>query len=303
MAHLPSYSIPTSGPTEGRNRRGNTLSGRHAARQPRRYHVARAANSPRGAHHRRRRHPAHALLNHFAIATPTISYHEHSGPIGLAIALVALAEGDVALVSDAGTPAISDPGIELVQAAISAGYPVVPIPGPSAVITALIASGLPTNEFTFLGFLPRRAKERRALLQGIIDEPRTLILYEAPHRLQACLDDLLAVLGDRHTCLARELTKLHEEWLRGPLSQLRARYSHQNEPRGEYTLVIAGAPQASYSHAEEEKLEALEADARERLRALLAEGRTTRDAAAQVARELALPRREAYRLALALHES
>lgn len=242
------------------------------------------------------------LLNHFAIATPTMSFHEHSGPAGIATVLAALAEGDVALVSDAGTPAISDPGEDLVRAALVTGYPVTPIPGPSAVVTALIASGLPTGQFTFLGFLPRRAQERRALLETIRDLPQTLVLYEAPHRLRACLDDLFAVLGDRPACLARELTKLHEQFLRGPLSQLQASYRGASEPRGEYTLVIAGAPPVSESRADEEP-EALEAHARERLRALLADGQSTRDAATQVARELAMPRREVYRLALALSGS
>ena len=236
------------------------------------------------------------LLNHFEITTPTISYHEHSGRVGIAIVLVALAEGDVALVSDAGTPAISDPGADLVSAAIAAGYPVTPIPGPSAVITALIASGLPTDQFTFLGFPPRRKHERRALLASVRNEPRTLALYEAPHRLRACLDDLLAVLGDRDACLARELTKLHEEWLRGKLTSLRAHYTRE-EPRGEYTLVIAGAhdtrrPEIKVEPAEREKM------ARARLRALLTEGNSTRDAAAQVAAELGISRRDAYRLAL-----
>ncbi|HEU5348073.1 MAG TPA: SAM-dependent methyltransferase, partial [Ktedonobacterales bacterium] len=188
-------------------------------------------------------------------------------------------------------------GADLIRAALQAGYPVIPIPGPSAVITALIASGLPTSEFTFLGFLPRRSQERRALLQSVSREPRTLVLYEAPHRLRACLDDLLAVLGDRDACLARELTKLHEQWLRDTLSNLRARYAAQEEPRGEYTLVVAGAPPVAIPRVEEQP-EALHATARERLRVLLAEGHGTRDAAAQVARELAMSRREAYRLAL-----
>ncbi|HET9978981.1 MAG TPA: 16S rRNA (cytidine(1402)-2'-O)-methyltransferase [Ktedonobacterales bacterium] len=236
------------------------------------------------------------LLNHFEIATPTISYHEHSGPVGIAIVLVALAEGDVALVSDAGTPAISDPGADLVSAALAAAYPVTPIPGPSAVITALIASGLPTDQFTFLGFLPRKTKERRALLSSVRDEPRTLVLYEAPHRLRACLDDLLAVLGDRDVCLARELTKVHEEWLRGSLSSLRAHYTRE-EPRGEYTLVIAGAQDTSRPESEMNPTER-EATVRERLRVLLSEGNSTRDAAAQVAGELGISRRDAYRLAL-----
>ena len=242
------------------------------------------------------------LLNHFEIATPIVSYHEHSGPAGIAMVLAALAEGDVALVSDAGTPAISDPGADLIQATLSSGYPVVPIPGPSAVITALIASGLPPSEFTFLGFLPRRSQERQAHLLSVSHEPRTLVIYEAPHRLRACLDDLLAVLGDREACLARELTKVHEEWLRGTLSALKARYAGQDEPRGEYTLVIAGASQASQSQATDEP-EALALHARDRLRELLAAGSGTRDAAAIVARELGLPRREMYRLALELAES
>ncbi len=181
------------------------------------------------------------LLAHFEIATPTISYHEHSGPAGIERVLAALASGDVALVSDAGTPAVSDPGEELVRAAIAAGYPVVPIPGPSAVMTALIASGLPTGEFTFMGFLPRKSAERRARLETVRDSTATLVLYEAPHRLLSTLDDLVAVLGDRQAALARELTKLHEEWLRGPLSELRAHYTGGATPRGEYTLVIAGA--------------------------------------------------------------
>jgi 16S rRNA (cytidine1402-2'-O)-methyltransferase len=158
---------------------------------------------------------------------------------------------------------------------------------------------LPTNEFTFLGFLPRRSQERRALLLSVSHEPRTLVLYEAPHRLRACLDDLLAVLGDRQTCLARELTKVHEQWLRGTLSTVKARYSGQSEPRGEYTLVIAGASQASQSQTEEEP-EALAIRARDRLRELLAAGNGTRDAAAIVARELGLSRREMYRVALEL---
>lgn len=237
------------------------------------------------------------LLNHFALTTPAMSYHEHSGEAGIAAVLAALANGDVALVSDAGTPAISDPGSDLVRATLQAGYPVIPIPGPSAVVTALIASGLPTDQFTFLGFLPRRSQERRALLQSVSHEPRTLVLYEAPHRLRACLDDLLTVLGDRDACLARELTKLHEQWLRDSLSKLRARYTGEDEPRGEFTIVVAGASATSQASAKEQP-EALRATARERLRELLGEGYSTRDAAAQVARELTMPRREVYRMAL-----
>jgi len=236
------------------------------------------------------------LLSHFEIATPTISYHEHSGPAGTQRVLAALAEGDVALVSDAGTPALSDPGQELVRAAIAAGHPVVPIPGPAAAIAALVASGLPTDAFTFLGFLPRRPADRRALLERFRDATPTLVLYEAPHRLRATLDDLLAVLGDRPAAFARELTKLHEEWLRGPLSALRARYADGESPRGEYTLVIAGAVQAA---PEPEDEATREGRARAMIRALLAEGLGTREAAARAAEATGMAKREAYRLAVA----
>jgi 16S rRNA (cytidine1402-2'-O)-methyltransferase len=237
------------------------------------------------------------LLSHFEIATPAISYHEHSGPAGIEQVLAALAQGDVALVSDAGTPAVSDPGEELVRAALAAGYPVTPIPGPSAVITALIASGLPTGQFTFLGFLPRKSAERRALLETVRDATATLVLYEAPHRLLATLDDLVAVLGDRQAALARELTKLHEEWLRGPLSSLRAHYTSGAAPRGEYTLVIAGARPITNEPLDEA---AREERARELARELISQGLSTREVAARVAAITGLPRRAAYRLALEL---
>ena len=236
------------------------------------------------------------LLSHFGIATPTISYHEHSPPARRDAVLAALALGDVAVVTDAGTPAISDPGQDLVRAALTAGYAVTPIPGPSAAIAALVASGLPSDQFTFLGFLPRRSAERRAMLERVRGEPRTLVLYEAPHRLAACLDDLLAVLGDREAAVARELTKLHEEWQRGTLTGLRERGVGAH-PRGEYTLVVAGASGASDA-ADAELTRPNEEIARERLAALLATGASTRDAAALVARETGLARRAVYQMAL-----
>jgi 16S rRNA (cytidine1402-2'-O)-methyltransferase len=243
------------------------------------------------------------LLTHFAIATPLISYHEHSPQARRDALLAALTEGDVALVSDAGTPAVSDPGQDLVREALAAGFPVVPIPGAVAAISALIASGLPTDTFTFLGFLPRKPVERRAVLESVRAEPRTLILYEAPHRLPALLDDLLVVLGDRQMVAARELTKLHEEWLRGPVSTIRAHYTTAT-PRGEYTLVIAGASAAETSAlpADEQDQRSPEEIARERLRALLEQGMRTREAASQVAQALGLPKRDVYRLALDLAE-
>lgn len=247
------------------------------------------------------------LLTHFGIATPLTSYHEHSPAARREALVAALATGDVALVSDAGTPALSDPGQDLVRDAIAAGYLVVPIPGPAAAVSALVASGLPTDTFTFLGFLPRRSAERRAALARVRAAPETLVLYEAPHRLRATLADLRAVLGDRQMAAARELTKLHEEWLRGPVSAIQARYvAGAAEPRGEYTLVVAGAAPGGAGDMEvAEALQAaasapLEERARARLAALLAEGIGTREAAARVAKELGLTRREAYALALTL---
>lgn len=238
------------------------------------------------------------LLNHFSIATPTVSYHEHSGPARTAAIVEALGRGDVALVSDAGTPALSDPGQELVREALAAGYAVVPIPGPAAAISALVASGLPTDQFTFLGFLPRRAAERRALLRPFAALHQTLIVYEAPHRLLACLADLIAALGDRQAACARELTKLHEDWRRGPLSAIQAHYAaHTSAVRGEITLVIAGAtPQPTEPEDEAER----ERHARELLGELLASGLGTREAATRVAEITRLPRRDLYRMALEL---
>lgn len=179
------------------------------------------------------------LLARYEIDTPQISYHEHNKLARLDAVLGALERGDVALVSDAGTPGLSDPGYELVQAVIDKGFPVVPVPGPSAPIAALVASGLPTDAFVYLGYLPRRARERRRLLGELADERRTLICFETPHRLQAALTDVEAILGDRRLAVARELTKLHEEIWRGTASQAQAHFGSQ--VKGEITLVVAGA--------------------------------------------------------------
>ncbi|HKV86343.1 MAG TPA: 16S rRNA (cytidine(1402)-2'-O)-methyltransferase [Ktedonobacterales bacterium] len=237
------------------------------------------------------------LLTHFQITTPTVSYHEHSSLARRDALLEALSRGDVALVSDAGTPLISDPGQDLVRAALSAGHAVIPIPGAVAAIAALIGSGLPADQFTFLGFLPRRSSERRALLESVRREPRTLILYEAPHRLVACLEDALAVLGDREIVAARELTKLHEEWLRGPISALLARFHMGPPPRGEFALVLAGYQPTADARTDDAAQEETPS-ARERIRALLAGGMSTRDAATRIAGEHGISRREAYALAL-----
>jgi 16S rRNA (cytidine1402-2'-O)-methyltransferase len=234
------------------------------------------------------------LLTHFEIATRMTSYHEHSGPARKYGVVAALATGDVALVSDAGTPLLSDPGHALVCAALAAGHTVIPIPGPSAAIAALVASGLPTEQFTFLGFPPRKSSERRAWLARFTHAPETLIFYEAPHRLLVCLDDLLAALGDRQATLARELTKTHEEFRRGRLSALRAEYASGDGPRGEFTIIVAGVEPA----LEQETEETLERRAVERVQTLFARGVSVREAAVEVARLTGLPRRQVYRLAL-----
>jgi 16S rRNA (cytidine1402-2'-O)-methyltransferase len=179
------------------------------------------------------------LLTHFNLHTPLTSYFEHNKLSKLDAILASLAEGDVALVSDAGTPAINDPGYELVKAALRAGHDVCPIPGPSAPLAALTASGLPTDAFLYLGYLPRKSSERVAFLQQVENLPYTLLFLESPHRLLTALKDLEFSLGDRQIAIARELTKLHEQTWRGTISAA-TDYFAQNEPRGEFTLVVAG---------------------------------------------------------------
>jgi len=181
------------------------------------------------------------LLNAHNIKTPLTSYHEHSKRAKLDYLLNYLEKEDLALVSEAGTPGLSDPGYELIIAAIERGISVVPIPGASAVITALVVSGLPTDQFLYLGFLPRRKGQRQRLLSSIVDEPRTIVAFETPHRLKKALSDIEEILGDRRLSVCRELTKIHEEIFRGRVSQAR---EHFAEPRGEFSLVIEGKPRA-----------------------------------------------------------
>jgi 16S rRNA (cytidine1402-2'-O)-methyltransferase len=178
------------------------------------------------------------LLSHLDIHVPVTSYHQHNWPAKIPVLLEALTLGDVALVTDAGMPGISDPGSELVAAASARGFPVETAPGVSAVTTALALSGLPGDAFLFLGFLPRRRKDRRARLESIAPLAETLVIFEAPHRLGSTLQDLRDVLGDRPVAVCRELTKLHQEVFRGTLSQAR---EHFQSPRGEFVLVVAGA--------------------------------------------------------------
>lgn len=230
------------------------------------------------------------LLTHFDIHTPLTSYYEHNKLAKLEQILAALAGGDVALVSDAGTPAINDPGYELVKAALAAGHTVSPIPGPSAPIAALAASGLPTDAFLYLGYLPRKPGERRALLQTVAGLPYTLILLETPHRLQEALADLAAVLGERPMAAAREMTKLHEEIVRGSVAELQTHFT-THEPRGEFTLVVGGARQETEDRGRWADAQVLAA-----VREGLADGKPARELATELAKPSGWPRREIYDL-------
>jgi 16S rRNA (cytidine1402-2'-O)-methyltransferase len=184
------------------------------------------------------RHSA-KLLHHYGIRTPTTSLHEHNESARAASLVARLTEGArIALVSDAGTPGVSDPGFKLVRAAIAAGVRVEAIPGASAVLAALTSSGLPTDAFVFVGFPPPRRGARETWFEALRAESRTIVFFEAPHRIVACLTCAEAVLGDRHVAVARELTKMHEELVRGPISEVVGRIG---APRGEYTVVMSGA--------------------------------------------------------------
>ena len=224
------------------------------------------------------------LLSHYDIHTPLTSYYDHNKGQKLPQILQALEQGDVALVSEAGTPAISDPGLELVAATSAAGFPVVSVPGPSAPAAALSVSGLPADRFLFLGFLPRVRGERRALLRSVADMPFTLVVFEAPHRLQRSLADVREVLGDRPLAALREGTKLHEEVFRGTVSEA---LEHFERPRGEFTLVVGWEPSEETPSSE---------DAEEMLRSLLVRGVSGREARALVAEETGVSRRELYRM-------
>jgi len=193
------------------------------------------------------------LLTHFKLHTPLTSYFEHNKLTKLDAILAELTRGDVALVSDAGTPAINDPGYELVRAAIEAEHTVCPIPGPSAPLAALAASGLPTDSFIYLGYLPRKSSERRELLRQVETLPYTLLFLESPHRLPAALHDLETSLGNRQIAVARELTKVHEQIWRGSIAEATL-YFTQNEPRGEFTLVVAGRTKRGVEKWSEDKV-------------------------------------------------
>ncbi len=229
------------------------------------------------------------LLSALAIHKPMTSFHEHSPARRLVDLVRRLASMDIALVSDAGTPSISDPGTRLVAAALAAGQRVVAVPGPSAVAAALSTSGMPADQYVFVGYLPREAAERRRLLAELAAEKRTMVAFETPHRLRAAIDDLAAALGDtRRLTIARELTKLHEEVWHGSLAEAREQF-RTREPRGEFTLVIAGAPAAVIGRWPPEAVRAALAEAR-------AQALPPRQAARVVAAACGWPVREVYRL-------
>ncbi len=220
------------------------------------------------------------LLDHYGISKPAISYHEHNEPARAAEIIERLESGDsVALVSDAGTPLISDPGYRVVAAAIAAGITVVPIPGPNAAVTALSASGLPTDAFRFCGFLPPKTSQRRKLLEQLKPEACTLIFYEAPHRIAESLEDIAAVMGNREIVIARELTKLHEEFLRGKPADL------QPSAKGEITILIGKATEPDPSDTPLE----------DQVRELEKQGVPRMDAIKQVAKSRGLSKREVYK--------
>lgn len=231
------------------------------------------------------------LLNHYVIKTPLTSYHEHNEKVkGSKLIQELLAGKNIALVSDAGMPGISDPGQVIVKMALDKGIKVVPVPGASAGITALVASGLDTGRYAFEGFLPKEKKKRRQILQQLADEERTIILYEAPHRLQTTLEELNRVLGNRKMVLARELTKVHEEFLRGSISEITARLTDK-EIKGELCLVIEGAERKQ----KKDDLPVWEGRTLiEQVQTLMNQGLSKKEAIKEVANKMGKPKREVY---------
>lgn len=229
------------------------------------------------------------ILTTYDIKTPMTSYHEHNKLTKLDHILACLQEEDVALVSEAGTPGINDPGYELIVAAIQRGIPVVPVPGPSVVVTALTISGLPTDKFIYLGFLPRRANGRKRLLETIVNEYSTIIVLESPRRLLASLNDMLLILGDRRITITRELTKLHEEVFRGRISQA---IKHFTEPKGEFTLVIEGKDKKEEPQLTE--------DIEEQLHQMRLSGLTAKEAITRISRGSGLSKKKLYQAWLRL---
>lgn len=237
------------------------------------------------------------LLNHFGIKAKSISYHEYNERERTEELCRLLESGkNVALVSDAGTPLVSDPGFRIVNAAIEKGFSIVPVPGPAAFVAALVVSGLPSDQFLFAGFLPARGNARREKLETLREIPATLIFYEAPHRLAATLKDAVEVLGNRQAVVARELTKLHEEIARGTLADLAERFSGEQAARGEIVLIIGAE---TISSIEPDVGEMSPQRLSDRVTELEREGLDPKDALKKAARELGIKRAEAYRLMVA----
>jgi len=230
------------------------------------------------------------LLKKYDIKTQLTSYYEHNKQIKTPPLLDRLLNGDsIALVSEAGIPGISDPGYELVNAAIEKGVEVIPIPGPSAVTTALMVSGLPTNEFIYLGFLPRRKADRKKLLKSTANERRTIVAFEAPHRIQSSLTDIKEILDNRRIAICRELTKMHEEVFRGSISQA---IEHFENPRGEFTLVIEGETE------EEQTIDV--SSIKKELKQLKMRGLKAKEATVKISKEYGINRKEVYDIWLSL---
>lgn len=235
------------------------------------------------------------LLNAFGIKASLISYHEHNQKAREPELIEKLADGQtIALVSDAGMPGISDPGESLIQKATLRKIPVIPVPGPNAALAALVASGLPTQPFVFIGFLPRVKKDRRKELERWQSVSATLIFYEAPHRLIEMLEDVMEVLGDRRVAICRELTKRHEEWLRGSLSEC-LMYFQNHKGRGEFTIVVEGA---DLSEADLKETEAgtdwSAISIRQHVNQYMEQGLRKKEAILQAAKDRSLPKREVY---------
>ncbi|MBZ5656766.1 MAG: 16S rRNA (cytidine(1402)-2'-O)-methyltransferase [Acidobacteriia bacterium] len=232
------------------------------------------------------------LLSHYGIQTRTVSYHEHNEMTKAAELIVDLESGaKIALVTDAGMPGISDPGFRLIALAIRHHVPVVPIPGASAFLAALVASGLPTDSFRFSGFLPAKSGQRRKLLESVRESPRTQVFYEAPHRLLETLADVVEVLGsDRHVVVAREVTKLHEEFLRGRAKEVLAQLKSRGEVKGEITLLIAK------QESSEPRAASSELSVAQRVKQIMSEEKVDeKSALKKVAKERGIGKSEAYR--------
>ena len=228
------------------------------------------------------------LLKHFEIETPLTSYFEHNKLNKLDFILDKLSQGDVALVSDAGTPAINDPGYELIRAALASNHDVVPVPGPSAPVTALAVSGLPTDSFLYLGYLPSKTSERHKAVGQVVNLSYTLIFFESPHRIIESLEDIFSVLGDRRICVAREMTKLFEEYWRGTVSGAVAYFKSQ-PARGEFTLVIEGKTKEETSEWTREKL-------LEEIKQELEKDKSAKDISVELAKQSGWNKKEIYQL-------